>query len=76
MVLMDVSFLSLNETVPNSYLLINFLIEGGMIMRWGLKGLRSRRKEKELKMYVEMKIMEARIQRLLDILEQKERSAA
>ena len=42
-------------------------------MKWGLNSLRSQRKEKELKMYVEMKIMEARIQRLLEILERKEK---
>ena len=45
-------------------------------MKWGLKSLRSRRREKELKMYVEMKIMEARIQRLLDTLERRERKNA
>ena len=51
-------------------------LKGGKKMKWGLKSLRSRRKEKELKMYVEMKIMEARIQRLLDTLERRERNAA
>ena len=45
-------------------------------MKWRQISLRSRRKEKELKMYVEMKIMEARIQRLLDTLERKEKNAA
>ena len=45
-------------------------------MKWRLRSLRSRRKEKELKMYVEMKIMEAGIQRLLDTLDRSERNAA
>ena len=45
-------------------------------MKWGLKRLQSRRRDKELKMYVEMKIMEARIQRLLDTLERRERKNA
>ena len=64
------------QTHPNSHLLIILITEGGKKMKWGLKSLRSRRKEKELKMYVEMKIMEARIQRLLDTLERRERNAA
>ena len=45
-------------------------------MKWRLESLRSRRKERELKMYVEMKIMEARIQRLLDTLDRRERKHA
>ena len=44
-------------------------------MKWRLNSLRSQRKEKELKMYVEMKIMEALIQRLLDRLDRKEEIA-
>ena len=63
------------QTHPNSYLLIK-LMKGGITMKWGLKSLRSRRKERELKMYVEMKIMEARIQRLLDTLDRRERKHA
>jgi len=52
------------------------ITEGEIKMKWRLVSLRSRRKERELKMYVEMKIMEARIQRLLDTLDRRERKHA
>ena len=44
-------------------------------MKWGLKGLQSRKKDEQVELYVKLQIMEARLERLLEILEYKEAKA-
>mgnify|MGYP006406075205 CR=1 FL=1 len=41
-------------------------------MKWGLKSLRSRKRDEQVELYVKLQIMEARLERLLEILEYKE----
>ena len=41
-------------------------------MKWRQKSLRSRKKDEQVELYIKLQIMEARLERLLEIIEYKE----
>ena len=41
-------------------------------MKWRLKSLRPRKRDEQVELYVKLQIMEARLERLLEILKYKE----
>ena len=74
MVLMNI--VSLCETNPNSYLLINLITEGGIVMKWRLRSLLPRKENENLELYIKMRMLESELNSLIDILNEKEENAA
>ena len=45
-------------------------------MKWRLKRLRPRKKDKDLELYIKMRMLESELNSLIDILNEKEENAA